>query len=110
MAKTLKSEIIYSIYNKVPDEHELFVLTSAGLVSGFAINTDDALPASTRDMMKAIDYDFDKFIAEHDASEKNDGFIGLKDVTLHTSAPAVSIPFFPIFIDQIIGITSGKFE
>lgn len=114
--ESLKKYLSYSYYT-LPlidnfQDQKLIVVTTAGVIMGTPISKDDS-DESIHGLYSvatnfANDYREEYSLDPEQRLDGNDGFMPLKDVTLHSGHNTFHFDFLNVFFDQIVAITIGK--
>ena len=114
MSSSLKKEIILG-FSLIPDieqlhGNQLILTTPMGLICGSPVNILEN-PTETTDFVNhLVGNILDHIKTQHQGDiDGNDGFLLLKDVTIHsTGNQTINLSSLVVFYDQIIGVTFGN--
>ena len=92
-------------------DNVLYFLTPSGFITGKALTAKDLIPwrkDNDSRVFNAVIQPMEEGLADlPDGRQIRAGYVCLKDVTIHLTGKCISLPYFVLFLDQLIGIYSA---
>ena len=97
--------------NEALKDNVLYFLTPSGFITGKVLSTKDLISwrkdNDSRLFNAVIQPIEDNLSQMPDGNKYRDSYVCLKDVEIHLTGKRVSLPYFLLFLDQVIGIYSA---